>query len=154
LSTIEQYPQFPPNEPFPRRIQIPDPAAGAEINYACPHGHRFKILGLQFLLTADANVANRNVDLFIAQGLFLAFAHDYNFPHMANQPYTYHILPGQIRAQFFVGFNVWPPTGWPLYFFYGQSLFTTTDNIQVGDQFSNIYLYGFSWPDFVNNPPA
>lgn len=154
MSTIEQYPQFPPDEPCPRYIDIPDPAAGADINYPCPVSHRFKILGFHFVLTADANVANRNVDIVISQGLTQLFRWNCDLVHTAGLPYTYHLIPGQIQPIFTIGFTRWVPAGFPIHLFYGQTLFTDTDNIQAGDQFSVVRLYGFGWPDFVNNPPA
>jgi len=154
LSTIEQYPQHPPDEPFPRFINIPNPAAGAEILYNCPHSHRFKILGFHFTLTASAVVANRNVDILLSDAPLNLLRFDANLAHTANLAYSYHLVPGQQQAVFTVGWDRFIPAPWPLHFFYGQTITTITTNLDAGDQFSAIYLYGFGWPDFVNNPPA
>lgn len=154
MSTIEQYPQFPPDEPFPRYIQIPNPAAGAEILYNCPISHRFKIIGVHFSFTTDANVANRNVDILLSDAPVNLYRFNADLIHPAGAPLGYHLVCGQIQPAFTAGTDRFFPAPWPLHFFYGQTLTTITENIQVGDQFSMIYLYAFGWPDFVNNPPA
>lgn len=154
MSPITNFPQHPPDKPFPRLIQLVNPAAGAEIIYPCPLSHRFEILGFHFTLTASAVVANRNVDLVVSQGVTQLFRWDFNLVHPANFPYDYHLIPGRVAGAATIGFTRWFPGPISLPFFYGQTLFTDTTNLDVGDQFSLIYLYAYGWPDFVNNPPA
>lgn len=154
MSTIEQYPQHPPDEPFPRWIHIPDPAAGAQILYNCPVAHRFKLLGFHFTLTASAAVANRQVDLLISDAPVNLLRFNCDLIHTANLQYAYHIVPGQQQAIFTILWDRFIPAPYPLHFFYGQTITTLTENMDALDQFSMIYLYGFGWPDFVNNPPA
>lgn len=154
MTNISNYPQHPIDEPLPRYLNIPPPAAGAEIVYACPARHRFKILGFHFVLTASAAAANRNVDIIISQGLTQLYRFDMNLIHTAGFPYGYHLIAGQIQGIFTITLDRFCPAPWPLFLFSGQTLHTETANIQVADQFGVIYLYGFSWPDFVNIPPA
>lgn len=148
------YPMHPPVEPLPRLVNIANPAAGAEINYPCPNNYRFKIIAFIFDLVSDATVVNRNVDLTINQGALEIYRLDFNQIHGAGFTIHYIAYSGMIQACFTIGLERICPLPHPIWLFHGQDIQTDTLNLQAGDQFQTIYLYGFAWPDFANNAPA
>ncbi|MBD3320254.1 MAG: hypothetical protein GF350_04075 [Chitinivibrionales bacterium] len=147
------HPQIPQDQPKPRLITIADPAPGAELSSGPPAGHRLKIISIQFSMTASAAVANRTIDLLISQAGVDFLRFDFTIVHTAALTYTYHLVPGMQQAAFTIGFDRFVPAPSDVYLFFGQTIQTDTVNLQAGDQFNNISIYAFAWPDFVNVAP-
>lgn len=154
MTNLSNYPQHPVDEPLPRFITIPDPAPGAEIIYNCPARHRFKLLSFSCILTTSVVVANRNVILLLTQGPSMLLASNAAFNHVGGLQWIYHFIPGQYQATFTAVTDRFVQAPYPFHLFNGQTFQTMTANLDVADQFSDIRLYAFSWPDFVNIPPA
>jgi len=152
LSSI--FPQHPADRPFPRLIQIPNPAAGADILFPCPANTRLEIIGIHLTLTTDANIANRNVDFIIGCGVADLLHFDMNILHAASTARDYHIVAGQIQPIFSVGLVRWCPAPPSIPLVASHSFRTVTDFIQVGDQYSAIYIFCYAFPDLVNMAPA
>lgn len=148
------FPQHPVDRPFPRLIHIPNPAAGADILYLCPANTRLEILGIHLTFTSDANAANRNIDFIIGCGVADLFHFNMNLLHAATETRDYHLIAGQIQPIFSVGFTRWCPAPSFIPLVATQSFRTVTDFIQVGDQYTFIYLFCYAFPDLVNMAPA
>ena len=135
--------QTPSDHPFVsvRDINIDNPAAGAEINYVVPVGIQWKLNALFFQLVTDANVAARLVHLYVANSYGIVY-HAANATGPAeNLTAIYSIAPSNTYRQGgaapVVIFHGWPDS---LILEEGARIYTATDLIQAGDQFSAITL--------------
>ena len=134
---------------YHRTVHGTDPAAGASYQFAFPTRRVVMLQAFSFLLTTDANVANRYPNLLFFTGANLPF-----------RAYTDRQLPASQTMRYTYGFN------------YGTSFISTAvpnkwnvpipgecvmgsdatirievDNVQVGDQISEIYFSYVSWFD-------
>ena len=148
------FPQHPVDRPFPRQILIPNPAAGADILYACPANFRFEVLGFHFQLTTDATAGNREVDIILGSGVVDYYRFDMPIPQVPTSTYEYHLIPGQIQPFFNIGTTLWCPAPPNLILCRGLSIYTDTLNLVIGDRFTFLYLIAYAFPDLVNMAPA
>lgn len=119
-------------------MEIPDPAAGAERTFVLQQNYKNELLGLSFTLTNDANAANRyvwieyviNTITFVAAGAII--------PLTANAAVTYFCHPTATFTLAALG-NFCPIPIMPfIHFDESDQVVIHVDNIQVGDQLSNI----------------
>lgn len=134
----------------PYGFAIANPAAGAEITFSLFGANAFawNLHNFRFTLTADANVANRAVDLILDGGTILgttwARYPSGNRAQTAGQAITYNFISGLPARDATVDTNeVLPnpciiPAITPSSGATGGRIRTSTTNIQAGDQFSAI----------------
>lgn len=147
---------------FPRRRVVPftAPAAGAEFTITPDKAALWRILSLRFVLTTDANVANRQVTLVADDGTTTFFQTGAVLNHAAGTALIYTTFEGAGVAT--TGFGTehlpFPVPGVVLE--QGFRLRSLTTAIQVGDQFSAIAALVqelpsgpdfFVWPSYVND---
>ncbi|MBA7545412.1 hypothetical protein ES705_37780 [subsurface metagenome] len=122
-----------------------DPAAGAEISEIVPARRRWRFHGIRFTLITDVNVADRTVYLQISDGtnVLIFITHTQTQAASITRSYNFHPRPdaaSTISTQISI----------PLPYFTlgaGYGIITSTNNIQVGDQFSAIHLLAEEWID-------
>lgn len=120
-----------------------NPAAAAEISQTVPTGKWWKLLAIKFTLVADANVANREVDLILDDGTSAGeFARIGPLSVQTaglTQHYTYGLglQMGTIPLTSTAKISPLPD----LYLGPGYRFRTTTQNIQAGDDLSAPVFY-------------
>lgn len=116
------------------------PAAGAEISVQPDTAEVWRIYGVHFRLVTDANAANRRVHLGFAFGgdaAIEAFA-DIDQPESTTREYhcaAWGTLPSRADDD-----DILIPIPIDLIIPTGGTIFTSTTNLQVGDQFGQIGL--------------
>ncbi len=111
-----------------------DPAADTEISVTVPDRRRWIVHSLNFLLTTDANVANRYIKLIIDNGAVLLFQFFISQVQVASRGYRYSFANINV-SETFVDPTLFHP--FPLLpLFSGCRILTLTTDLQVGDNFS------------------
>lgn len=124
-----------------RSIQIANPAAGAEFTYTVPAGLRLKVLGLAFLFTSDANVANRQIQILVTDPIGgLSISACTQAVQAAGQLYNYYFAPGNRDMAAAVSDIITVPLSETMILKPGDVLDSFTVNGQAGDTFTDIYL--------------
>lgn len=126
-------------------LDIANPAAGANFSFAVPSFHTIRPLGLTFILTTDANAANRVISIAMTNGAAdtvltktasslqtASLVHNYSLS-IATQPPS---LPTSLIQEISMP-EIKLNEGW--------TIDTTTDSIQAGDQYSAIKLAFEEW---------
>lgn len=124
---------------------ITTPAAGADFTTTIPPSEYRHIIGVSCIFTTDANAANRNLSLIMAQtGVdLLTFPSATNL--IANTAYTIFWTAGHSHDIGLVGNRLVIPIPDQLFVPASFELDSLTDNIQAGDAYTQIlYLYE-SW---------
>lgn len=134
-----------------RSVNITNPAVATDFSASVPSGARWRPRSIKATLAADANAANRNVQIIVqdastnslwygAQGPNQTANQTKKYNWSANYPVedsTFGSLSSDIRAAF--------PND--LILGASWSLVSNTSNLQVGDQWSSIYLEVEEWID-------
>jgi hypothetical protein len=119
---------------------IPNPAAGAEIAFVLDPVFTYELLSFHATLTTDANVATRTVVLFATDGARPLLVTPTRSTQLAGLVRVYHFqqicdlgstIPAELQFGNIPTRNVLPPL---------TNIITATQNIQVGDQWSDIYI--------------
>jgi len=142
---------LPDDQGLLAEIQLPNPAAGAPLVYRPPALNRHKILSLSFNLTTDANVAARRVWIstdFAGNIHHTIFS---NVTQAATLVQTYVFSTAITLSNIAIGFLLVSaihhfPIGESYYISPRMDLNIFIDQIQVGDQISNIWLHSMLWP--------
>lgn len=124
---------------FIKYIKFPEPVAGANLAYRIPNGITLELLTLTFLLTCDANVADRYLSLYISTGAFTDYVLPITNPVTAGLTRRTYVGAGfsplQVAAPF-VPTNFSWPLHWPLT---NQSyIHIDVTGVQVGDTLTDI----------------
>ena len=138
---------LPENQGNLQQETVANPAAGAGFVIPSYTGCRVRFVCARFRFVTDANVANRRVTVDISAGA---------------TSYCKAVSSGDHTASVTAYYSVWFGMNngigsWSGNFFIGlpnilyldsdnMNLAVTADNIQVGDQFSNIYTLCEIWP--------
>jgi hypothetical protein len=146
------FPQTPNTTPYSlrgalRTITVTPSGAGFDILQLVPAGVTWVIKSISMRFTADANVANRNLSLNIADsGGTTILQVPLNAPLTAGSV-TSVTYAGDVQPLVIVGFAASAPM--PLDFRVGPAFFilTATQNIQVGDAYTAIRICA---EEFVN----
>jgi hypothetical protein len=130
-----------------RVVQIPNPAAGADWLATVPATARWRIACLQAQLVTSAVVANRVPHLVITDGQGHSV---YNFPAPSNQiastTVQYSAGTTIVTTQFDNASVLVMP--YPVKLLQTWTIGTVTTAKDVGDQWSNIFLYIKEWLQF------
>jgi hypothetical protein len=122
------------------------PAAGAGYQYFIPDHYLMELLSLIFTYTADANVANRNIQLtLIVDSIYTSFFRD-PVSITAGQTYSVAAFPSapSIHPLLSTGTILIPiPRG--LVMRSGDSIFIDPTLMQVGDTLTDIRFTTRSW---------
>jgi len=124
---------------FTRVLQIATPAAGADFVNTNIATQRFALKSLSATFTASATVANRNVSITIDQGGSIVWQDDLSVSITAGQVISVNgsqtnVPTGVVTTTLFF---VLPPG---LIMMPQWNIRSVTANIQVGDQWSNIFM--------------
>jgi len=128
----------PRYEPITRTIAVPSPAVGAEIAITPTGGGLWIIRSLAFTLTTSAAVATRAVALVAANGSDQYFSATGSGTQAASLTRRYGAYSGSTGA---ISTGVRHGVGFPddgLWLPQGHVLSTSTDLIDVGDQYDSI----------------
>ena len=124
---------------------VANPASGADWFYLTPNNRRYELVGVRFVMTTDANVANRNINLQISVGVDIKVAIPMSVVQPASTSFKYQYLQG-VHAPTLLPSNnelmALPPR---LFIPANYLISTTTVNIQVADQFTDIELLFNTW---------
>ena len=140
-----QFESWTDGEGLIRAVNIANPAAGAEISTSVPTNTRWQLLGARFVLTCDANAANRRVTLIIDDGTNETLADSAGALQTANQARNYSFADGIPADTGFIGAELRVAIPTTLKLFQAWRIRTSTAALQVGDQFSSIYLVVMEW---------
>lgn len=122
-------------------LQLPAPAAGQEFSYVIPHGLRMSLNSLVLSFTTDSTIIVRNFRFVVASASGIIF-----FSHS-----IISINQSQTRNASFApslsytgGTDVFPYAQIPcpanLTFEEGMRIYTLTDNLQAGDNYSHAVM--------------
>lgn len=133
-----------------RVITGADPAAGADASDTKDNFTRWRIISYRIQLVADANVANRRVCFQINTAGSVIFIIPSTVDQTAGQTVIYDFIAGQPDRTAVVNSNLilgLPPDLWvnqePVL------IGTTTQNLQVGDNFGTPIIYVEEWIENV-----
>lgn len=141
---------IPDDQGLLAELTLPNPPAGTELVYRPPTFNRHRVLSLSFYLTTDANVASRRVWIcsdfvgHIHQTVFsgitqaATLVHRYVFCTVAQHS---NITIGFLLASAIHTF----PIGDSWFLSPRMDLNININNIQAGDQISDIWLHSMLW---------
>lgn len=136
---IEDY--YSPLGGHPYSIQLPTPAPGNEIGYNIPARRNIIPLSIEFDFTADGNAATRELQFAFSVGGAQIYPFQFyrgitagQTVHVALSANFGHVMPADRNNQIFGALP------WPIFLYGGSLIYTTTVNMQVGDQFQSITL--------------
>lgn len=124
-----------------------NPAAAVEVSEACPANARWRLLSAYLVLTTDANVANRTVNIVITDGASTYQQYAAGAVQTASLGYNYIIAAGYpikdtaIDARAFMRI----PIPNDVILFQGWTLDTVIDGKQAGDDWSTVRLVVEEW---------
>lgn len=125
-----------------KRIQVPNPAAGADWTFTVPDNRIYRLRAVYWLFTTGAAVANRRVRLAIDDGSNNLFALPASFAQGASEAWDYSValaapvLTGASGTGDLASSRSLPD----IILLAGYRLRVATANIQAADQFANISL--------------
>ena len=136
---------LPENQGYIRHVTIPDPAAGAVFTYTQPVAVRWRVISLCAHFVTDANPANRQISLDFRLGTDIILRAGIN--DLITDSLTLDISwnpggGGVVNAANTAKMGVLPST---FLFNNEMIIFATVQNIQIGDQFSEIHLLVEEW---------
>lgn len=121
---------------------IATPAAGAQAAQVVPDGQIWELESVRIVLTTDATVANRtvNVAIYNSAGTATLWTGS-DILHTASQGATYYFAPSARQsASFAIGGFAVSPLPYPITLTSGDEIRTRTINMQAGDQLSSITI--------------
>lgn len=122
-------------------IVIPAPAAGNNFNYAVPAGVRLRIHAISFNFATDANVIDRQIAIYVMDPVGgNSFNAVCQATQAANLNVDYCFADGNRDMAAAIGGFVSTPLSRSLVLKPDDELNSAVQNIQVGDQFLEIYL--------------
>ena len=124
--------------PYLRVVPQAAPAAGSEFVVASGGGTYWRLISLRFILTTDANAANRIVTLLADDNSDAFWQNGISGAQVATTAQAYSVTTG--ANNFGAGAAI-RPIGWPdagLWLYPGWRLRSLTEAIQAGDQYSDI----------------
>lgn len=121
-------------------VTVPDPAAGADLNYPIPSWMRYRIIAMSFDFTTSAAVASRYMKVSFATEDGMTVVATHNFVHLVGVARHYTVAHfGAYLADAFGGYtmvnipaDLWLDTN--------GSIKTIIEAIQAGDQIANVRL--------------
>lgn len=126
-------------------IKVVDPAGGGEFIHVQPARLRWRVISLKALFTADANAANRffNLDLMVGGAVVLRMP--VREEATAGQVWTINWFTGAFYTPDTLSLNEAGLMPEKLLVNNEMMITSFTDGIQVGDQWSQIYLMVEEW---------
>ncbi len=122
------------------------PAAGAEIVQVVPVARRWRFITMRFRLVTDANVANREPQIFFDEGGNIFLHSGTNAGQTASQGRDYTVSDSPILAGILTNARqIATPSD--VLLGTGFRIITNTPGLQVGDQYSAIFLLTEEWID-------
>lgn len=122
-------------------IVVPAPATGTNWNYTVPAGIRLNVHAIAFYFACDANAANRQQVIYVMDpeggNSFSAIA---QAVVIANDNTDFCFADGNRDMAAAIGGFATVPMSTSLVLKPGDVLFSDCQNIQVGDQFMEIYI--------------
>lgn len=131
-------------KPFITTVATSDPAANAEISYTVPAGQILFLQGARVSLVTDANAANRTVAMTIDDGTTVVQRFSSPSLHTASLTWGYTFSAGATNAAV-LGLEVVVGMGSNLLLPSGYRIKTVTTNLQVGDNYGVMTLYGIKY---------
>lgn len=122
------------------------PAAGAEWSYTLPADYYFRAKAICFLLTTDANVANRYAYIQFVHNAQLLCEVGPIAAQIASTASRYSFAPGITSYSLAAILHSRIALPFPFYLPEGTVIQSLCDGIQVGDQYSSIFLSFDVWP--------
>jgi len=117
-------------------VPIATPPAGSEFEIVVPSGERWLVYSLKFTLATDPTVATRYVHIVVDDGVNIAYC-GYTGKLAENRTYNFGLADcGQGRGGTDYGQYPHPV----LVLESGYRMRSVTANLQVGDQFSDIFV--------------
>lgn len=128
------------------QLQPADPGAGTDYAFSASVPGRFIISAINFKLSTDANVANRNVNIYVGTGTdYWCRIHTSGFNHTASASATYWFYTDAIYAGNLVTQMVTMPFPQNVMLSGTLTFVTQVQNIQAGDQLSDLIIWGLRW---------
>lgn len=127
-------------------VSVANPAAGAEFTITAPGDQFWRVVSMRFVLVTSAVVANRTPRLNVSDGTDIYASVRADAVQAAGVTLTYSAIEGVIGRQNVGGVaNInWPTRGQMLQ--PGHQIASSTDLIDVGDQYSAIRALVQSFP--------
>jgi hypothetical protein len=119
----------------PTSVAGTDPAAGAEISETVPAGKRWRVLGIQFTLVTNANVANREPVIVVDDGTNTLFQSPAGANHAASLTWAYSASNVGQPVNGTTATTVRQMNLPALLLPAGSRIRTSTTNIQAGDNY-------------------
>jgi hypothetical protein len=129
---------------FMRDVLPSNPGPGADIVVTVPANARWRPTAFQYAFVTSATVANRTSSLIITDGVNVVFENTQSPVQAASATvvYNWSTLTNITAVVLNQLLNTFPPL---IFLEPGWTIATTTNNIQVGDQYSGIHLAVEEW---------
>ena len=126
-------------------LAVANPGAGNNLSISPNPALRIEITALSFLLTADANAANRLVTLTLSDGAVVTPISASPGFQTANEAITYYFSTGMINSDASASIqSIFTSLPKNLFLDPGDSVISDILNIQVGDAITNVtYRFKF-----------
>jgi hypothetical protein len=127
-----------------RDVLPSNPGPGADIVVTVPANARWRPTAFQYAFVTSATVANRTSSLIITDGVNVVFENTQSPVQAASATvvYNWSTLTNITAVVLNQLLNTFPPL---IFLEPGWTIATTTNNIQVGDQYSGIHLAVEEW---------
>lgn len=132
-------------------IIIANPAAASSVMYTVPDNNTIQVVGLRFLFTTDANVADRRVGVHCYQDVGTGFVQASIPPivQTASLAYLYYVSCGvaPVDASGDVNPFVCFPLACGIQLQAGEQLHIVSASMQAADQLSGICMRYYGWKE-------
>lgn len=139
-------PQVPLEQGQLESVDITDPAAGVGWEFLLPNNFRYKIDSIQFVFTADANAANRRLQISVSEVGGIQREICFSEIIAANAVDKHTLIAGNnlpVQTAPNLKYWAWPPD----LIVKGNTLIEVAfSGIQVGDQFTDLNIGLRKWP--------
>jgi len=123
-----------------------NPGAGLALAYPCPANARLEILSCNFLLTTDANAANRYITLSCTDGATIWGVSRSQVAHTATLGWNYFFSTGlEDEIDLSADSLLLEPMAYGIFLDPGETFSLIIDNVQIADSLTGIYLRTKLW---------
>lgn len=142
---LASLPDIRPGQGEVTPFSVSAPAAGAEWSYAVPSGRHIRIYSIRFTFATDATAANRRPHIVHSRGATTYQEMWSTTVHTASVTRNYSCSPTGWISGDLDDNDQFIPLPSPFIIRGGDTLATSTVNIQAGDAYTAITIYGELW---------